>query len=182
MRNRIISLVILGILIILVSLGVISYLSVNASIERSLQNRITLANIISKYLDHELESNLKRLYDISLSGRVDFEDRDWAPEKKALKAAYEYSIFTDRIFLMDSFGNVVLAYPHQDDERVNLLSIPYVSKTIAEGRPIISDVYTIAQKHKKVIFALVPLKNKDGKVVGVAHRDDRQSRRHHCLQ
>lgn len=168
MRNRIISLVILEILIILASLGIISYLNIDASIQRSLENRITLANIISKYLDHELESNLKRLYDISLSGRIDFEDSDWEPEKKALKAAYEYSIFTDRIFLMDSFGNVVLAYPHREDERVNLLSIPYVSKTISEGKPVISDVYTIAPKKKTVIFALVPLKNKDGKFVGVA--------------
>ncbi len=168
MRNRIISLVILEIFIIIASLGIISYLSVNASIQRSLKNRITLANIISRYLDHELESNLKRLYDISLSGRIDFQDDNWEPEKKALQAAYEYSIFTDRIFLMDSYGTVVLAYPHQEDEQVNLLSIPYVGRTISEGKPVVSDVYTIAQKNKTVIFALVPLKNKDGKVVGVA--------------
>ncbi|MDH3384377.1 MAG: HAMP domain-containing protein, partial [Deltaproteobacteria bacterium] len=114
------------------------------------------------------ESNLKRLYDISLSGKIDFEDGEWGPERKALKTAFEYSIFTDRIFLMDTYGNVVIAYPHREEERVNLLSIPYVRKTLAEMKPVISDVYTISPTQKKVIFALVPLKNKNSEIVGVA--------------
>ena len=76
MKKRIIVLLILNMSIILVSLGVISYLSVNASIKRSLESRLALANIIGKYVDYVLESNLKRLYDISLSGKVDLEDSD----------------------------------------------------------------------------------------------------------
>jgi len=168
MRRRITFSVILAIFTILICLGIISYLSVHDSIQRSLANRLTLANIIGKYLDHVLETNLTRLYDISISGRIDFQDNDWEPEKKALKAAYEYSIFTDSIFLMDLYGNVVMTYPHQEGRKVNLLSIPYVSKTIAERKPVISDVYTFEPTQKKVIFALVPLKNKEGKIIGVA--------------
>ena len=91
MKKRIIFLLILNMTIILVSLGVISHLSVSASIKRSLDNRLALANLIGKYIDYILENNLKRLYDISLSGRIDFDDGDWEPEKKALKAAIEYS-------------------------------------------------------------------------------------------
>ncbi len=168
MRRRITLSVILGIFPILIGLGVVSYLSVNDSIQRSLANRLTLADIIGKYFDYILETNLARLYDISISGRIDFKDNDWEPEKKALKTAYEYSIFTDRIFLMDMYGNVVLTYPHLEGGKVNLLSIPYVSRTIAEGKPIISDVYTIEPIKRKVIFALVPLKNNAGTITGVA--------------
>lgn len=168
MRKRITFSVILGIFAILISLGIISYMSVHDSIQRSLSNRLTLANIIGKYFDYLLEANTARLYDISNSGKIDFGDNDWQPEKKALKAAYEYSIFTDRIFLMDLLGNVVMTYPHQEGGSINLLSIPYVSRTIAERRPVISDVYTIETTQRKVIFAFVPLKNKDGKVIGVA--------------
>jgi len=168
MQKRIVFLIILNMVIILVSLGIISHLSINSSIERSLENRLALAGIIGQYIDHVLESNLKRLYDISLSGRIDFEDGDWEPEKKALRTAFEYSIFTDRIFLMDLLGNVVIAYPHREDERVNLIGIPYVKRTLAEGRPVVSDVYTLAPTRKKVIFALVPLKDKNGEIVGVA--------------
>ena len=168
MRRRITFSVILGIFTILFSLGIISYLSVHDSIQRSLTNRLTLANIIGKYFDYLLDSNVARLYDISISGKIDFGDNDWEPEKKALKAAYEYSIFTDRIFLMDLNGNVVMTYPHQEGGNINLLSIPYVSRTLAEMKPVISDVYTIEPTQRKVIFAFVPLKNKDGKTIGVA--------------
>ncbi len=168
MKKRIIILLILNMSIILVSLGIISYLSVNASIKRSMESRLALANIIGKYIDYVLESNLKRLYDISLSGKVDLEDRNWEPEKKAVKAAFEYSIFTERIFLMDRQGNVALGYPHAEEERVNLSGIPYVSRTLAELKPTISDVYTLTPTQRKIILALVPLKNKDGDVVGLA--------------
>lgn len=168
MQRRIVFLIILNLVIILASLGIISHLSINASINKSLENRLALAMITGQYIDHVLESNLKRLYDISLSGKIDFEDGEWGPERKALKTAFEYSIFTDRIFLMDTYGNVVIAYPHREEERVNLLSIPYVRKTLAEMRPVISDVYTVSPTQKKVIFALVPLKNKNSEIVGVA--------------
>jgi signal transduction histidine kinase len=167
-KKRIIVLLILNMSIILVSLGVISYLSVNASIKRSLESRLALANIIGKYVDYVLESNLKRLYDISLSGKVDFEDGDWEPEKKVLKAAIDYSIFTGRVFLLDRYGNIAISYPHQEDDKVNLLSIPYVSKTLTELKPVISDIYTITPTQRKIIFALVPLRNKDGEIVGAA--------------
>ena len=168
MKKRIIFLLILNMTIILVSLGVISHLSVSASIKRSLDNRLALANLIGKYIDYILENNLKRLYDISLSGRIDFDDGDWEPEKKALKAAIEYSIFTGRIFLTDMQGNVVIGYPHQEGEDINLSSIPEVGKTLRDLKPVISDVHTVAPTQQKIIMALVPLKNKDGDVVGVA--------------
>ena len=168
MRRRITFSVVLSIFAILIALGIISYLSVNDSIQRSLKNRLTLANIIGKYFDYILETNLTRLYDISISGKIDFKDNDWESEKRALKTAYEYSIFTDRIFLTDLQGNVAITYPHQEGGKVNLLSIPYVSRTLSEGKPVISDVYTIESTQRKVIFALVPLKNKEGTIIGAA--------------
>ncbi len=158
----------LSMLIILVSLGIISQLSVNNSIERSLEKRLMLASIISRYFDYILETNLTRLYDISISGRVDFADQDWEPETIALKTAYEYSIFTDRIFLLDRHGNVVLNYPLQESTKVNLLSIPAVSRIMGEGKPLVSDVFTMEPTKKKVILALVPLKDKNGETIGVA--------------
>ncbi|MBI4690646.1 MAG: HAMP domain-containing protein [Nitrospirae bacterium] len=168
MRKRIILSIMLSMLIILISLGIISYLSINDTIKRSLERRLVLANITGKYIEHLIEENLTRLYDISISSKIDFDDDSWDPEKKALKTAYGYSIFTDRIFLLDTHGNVVLSYPHKEDEKINLLSIPFISKTISEGKPVISDIYTIEATQRKVIFAVVPLKNKNGKVIGMA--------------
>ncbi len=158
----------LSMLIILISLGIISHLSVNNSIDRSLEKRLMLATILSRYFDYILETNLTRLYDISISGRVDFSDQDWTPETVALKTAYEYSIFTDRIFLLDRHGNVVLNYPLQESGKVNLLSVPAVSRIMAQGKPEISDVFTMEPTKKKVILALVPLKDRNGDTIGVA--------------
>ena len=168
MQKRIIVSVILIILIIITSLGIVSYLTVDNTIDRSMQRRIDLAKMIARYTDSILESNFNRLYDISLSGSVDFRDNNWGPEKKALAAAYQYSIFTDGIFLLDKNGNMLLTYPSRIENSLNLLSIPYISKVINEGKPAISDIYTVEPSKKKVIFALVPLKSKDGEIIGVA--------------
>ena len=67
-----------------------------------------MSSMIGKYIEHILEENLTRLYDISLSDRVDFTDSDWSPERAALKAAYEYSMFTDGVFMLDQQGSVRL--------------------------------------------------------------------------
>jgi signal transduction histidine kinase len=168
MHKRIIVSVLLSILIIITSLGIASYITVNNTITRSLNRRVELANTIAKHTDSVLQDNFNRLYDISLSGGADFRDNNWEPEKKALQAAYQYSIFTDGIFLLDKIGNMVLTYPPRLDHSVNLLSIPYISKVIHEGKPSISDIYTVEPSQKKVIFALVPLKSKDGEIIGVA--------------
>lgn len=167
MRRKIIFLVVVSMLIILTSLGVISTLSVNDSIERSLDSHLTLAKILSRNIDYILEKNLTRLHDISLSGQIDLNDEDWEPERRALKTAYEYSIFTDSIFLLDEQGNVILTYPHKESAMVNLLGIPYVGRALSGQKPVVSDVYTMEPTKKKVILALVPLKDREGNLIGV---------------
>ncbi len=161
-------LVIVSLLIILISVGIISNFLVRDSIEHSLESRLVLATVIGQNIDYILESNLTRLHDISLSGRIDFSDGDWEPEKRALRTAYEYSIFTDSIFLTDIYGNVVLTYPHRDEAAVNIMSIPYVGRTLTEQRPIVSNVYEVSLTRKMVIYVLVPLKDKGGEIIGVA--------------
>ena len=85
MHKRIIVSVMLSILIIITSLGIASYITVNKTITRSLNRRVELAQTLARHTDSILESNFNRLYDISLSGGIDFKDNDWGPEKKALQ-------------------------------------------------------------------------------------------------
>jgi signal transduction histidine kinase len=166
--KRIIISIILSILIIITSLGILSYLTVNDTIDRSMQRRVDLARMIARYTDSILEGNFNRLYDISLSGSVDFKDNNWEPEKKALEAAYQYSIFTDGIFLLDKKGTMLLTYPPRLGNSINLLNVPHIDRVLLEGKPTISDVYTVEPSQKKVIYAMVPLKSKDGEIIGVA--------------
>lgn len=167
MYKRIIVSVILSILIVIISLGIASYLTVNDTISRSLDRRTRLAKMIAMHVDSILENNLNRLYDISLSGGIDLKDNNWRPEKKALEAAYQYSIFTDGISLIDRNGAVVLSHPPRLEDYRTVLSMPSISKVMTDGKPLISDVYTLEPSKRKVVFALVPLKNKNGTIVGV---------------
>jgi len=166
--KRIIISIILSILAIITSLGILSYLTVDDTINRSMQRRVDLARMIARYTDSILESNFNRLYDISLSGSVDFSDNNWEPEKKALESAYQYSVFTDGIFLLDKKGAMLLTYPPRLGSSGNLSGVPNLSRVLVEGKPTISDIFTVEPSRKKVIYAMVPLKSKDGEIIGVA--------------
>jgi hypothetical protein len=123
------------------SLGIASYITVKKTINQSLQRRVELAKTIAKHTDSILERNINRLYDISLSGGIDFYDNNWEPEKKVLKKAYQYSIFTDGIFLLDKNGNSVVTYPPRLENSGNLLGIPYINKIMRDSKPVIEHLY-----------------------------------------
>ena len=168
MRKKILVAIILNVIIISVTLGIISNLTVRDSIKRSLDDRLMLAKIIADYIDVSLQTNLNRLMDISLSGKIDFAHSNWEPARKALETAYKYSLFTDGVFLLDKQGNILLTYPPHDVYRENLSYINYVSQVLSEGKPVISNVYTIDPTKKQVLFMMVPLKDRRDTVVGVA--------------
>jgi len=165
MQKKIIVSTLLSVIVILLSLGIISNLSINDSIGHSLNERTDLAGILASYTDYRLENNLTRLYDISLSGAIDLSDDDWETEDNALRTAFQYSIFTDGIFLLDLKGNVVRSYPPGLQKR-NLMGIPYVKRTIEEKRAVISNIYTEEGTKKKVVYVLVPLRDKNGRTIG----------------
>jgi len=167
MQKKIIVVIIINVIILSTGLWIIGDLTIDESIQRSLQDRLTLSSIIAKNIDQLLERSINRLYDISLSGKIDLTDNNWQPEKEALQTAYQYSIFTDGIFIMDRSGRKVLTYPGRLESSENLLSMPDVDKIITEGKPMISDIYTVEPMKKKVIYAMVPLKSKNGDIVGV---------------
>lgn len=169
MQKRIILSVILGMTIILISLGMASYLIVKKDIDYSLNNRLALAHFISNYIDNMLQSNITRLYDISVSGVVDLKDNNFEPERRALYTAYMYSIFTDGVFLLDKNSNVILTYPARfRDIKVDISNTTPVNRILTEGRPVVSNVYTVEPTKKKVMYVLVPLKDKNGHIVGIA--------------
>jgi signal transduction histidine kinase len=168
MQKKITVAIILNVVIISCSLGIISYLAVHANIDRSLHNRIALAKIVSDYIESSLQNNLNRLYDISLSGSVDLHDGDWEPESRALETAYRYSFFTDGVFLLDRHGNELLTYPPRDSYFRNLSYIDFVDRVLVGGKPVVSNVFTLEPTREKVIFMMVPLRDRENDIVGVA--------------
>lgn len=166
LRRRITLIVIAGISIMLLSFGVAGYFIIQKNIEESISKRLTLSRLLRNNIDNILKDNINRLYDISLSGAVDLNDGIFDPEREALKAAYRYSLFGDGVFLLDRGGNIVLDYPERiRDTPLNVLSIEPVRRMLAEGRPVVSNVYT-GENGRKNLYVLAPLKDRDGAVVG----------------
>jgi hypothetical protein len=168
LRKRITLTILAGISIILFSFGIVSHIIIQKNIDDSLAKRLALSRLIRNNIDNILKDNINRLYDISLSGSVDLEDRNFGPEKEALKAAYRYSLFIDGIFLLDKEGTVILNYPERIREAaLNVLSIEPVGRMISVGKPAVSNIYT-TENGRKILYVLVPLKDRNGKNVGVA--------------
>ena len=85
MQKKIIIAIIINVIILSAGLGIIGHLTINQSIDRSLHSRLTLAGIIANNVDLLLERSLNRLYDISLSGKIDLKDNNWKPEKRLFR-------------------------------------------------------------------------------------------------
>jgi len=169
LQKRITILILMGISVILLSLGLASHYVIQQTIDDLLNKKLDLSRIARNNVDNIIKDNINRLYDISLSGVVDLEDRNFGPEKEALKTAYRYSIFSEGIFLLDNRGNILLNYPERlRDVSLNVLSIEPISRMLALGKPVVSNMYTLEPSKKKVIYVLVPLKDKNGRTVGVA--------------
>ena len=166
MQKKIIISILFTVIVISVSLGIISYIAVRGSIDHALQHKLQLSAIVAKNIDLILSSSLQRLFDISLSGTVSLADNTWKPELAALKKAYDYSIFSNGIFILDLEGNAVFTYPPQPVNKENLFQLPRLRTAMNEGRPFVSDIYTLKRSNKKTIYIIVPLKNKYGVIEG----------------
>jgi len=169
LRKRITLTIVTGISIMLLIYWIVSLVIVRKSIEDSLNKKLSLVRLLKTNIDVIIRDNINRLYDISLSGKVDLRDTDFGPEREAVKTAYRYSLFTDGVFLLDSSGNMLLRYPDNIHESaLNVLSIEPINRTLSQGRPVVSNVYSLVGSGRKILFFLVPLKDKRGSLVGVA--------------
>ncbi len=167
MQKKIIIAIIFYVIVITVTLGIISDLAVNESIKRSLQDRLVLARTVANNIDFFLQRNLGKLEDVSNSGQINLRDGDRQSNKRILETIYRYSLFTDGVFLLDKHGNEVMTYPPRFEYFSNLTYIDYVNRVLRDGRPLISNVYTVEPIKEKVIFIMAPLKDSKGKINGV---------------
>jgi len=167
MQKKIIIAITIQVIVIASTLGIISYITIHESIDRLLSSRLALARIISNDVEVFINNNLNRLYDISLSGKIDLRDGDLETEKRMLETAYNYSIFTEGVFILDKHGNEILAYPPHVEYFSNLTHIDIVNQVFQMGKSVISNVYTFERTKQKVIFMLVPLWDSEGNVDGI---------------
>jgi signal transduction histidine kinase len=168
LQRRIIILVAVGMLLMLAVLGVVSSLSIKESINRALRERLLLAQTVAGHLDYVMRQNLIRLQDIGFAPGVDLTDNDLEPERAALHNVYLHSMFTDGVFLLDRSGSVIMTEPYRPGMiGINLNDYISLSQTLTTGRPTVSGLLTWRLTGKKLIIAAVPIKDDQGRIVGL---------------
>ncbi len=155
-------------LLILTALAVSGWLAVRESSDRVFHGRQGLAQATGRYLDYILRQNLERLDSIQFAPGVNIEDSDLEPEKRALHSTYLGSIFDDGVFIANQQGAVLWIEPlRQNFVATNIATYPPIGQSLTTGRPVISNLITAEPGNKPVIFMVTPLRNQEGKLVGL---------------
>lgn len=166
--RRIILLVAVSMLLIIVALGVSGSLAIRQSADQVASERRALAQATGAYLEHVLEQNLERLDSVRFAQGVDIEDSDVEPERRALHSIYLGSIFDDGVFITDEQGTVLYAEPFAEGfVGSDISSLPPIVQSLNSRKPSISNVLTVEPSGKRVIFMVAPLRNIEGRVVGL---------------
>ncbi|MDP3062299.1 MAG: cache domain-containing protein [Chloroflexota bacterium] len=168
LQRRIILIIALGTLLMALVLGLSGYLAVKESIDRTLEERLALANMTASYVDYTLRQNLLRLEEAVLAEGVNLSDDDLAPERRALRNAYFQTIFNDQVFLTDRSGLIIWAEPQGESAQgVNLSEYAYIRETLSTGKPVASPLFSVEPSHKPVAAAATPLRDRTGELVGL---------------
>ncbi len=172
LQARIVVLSVLSTLVMLAVFGISSVLAVNESIDRTLRERLVLAQTTAELTDHVLKQNLQHLQDVALSPDLNLEDPDMEAERRALRDAYFHSIFSDGVYLVDRAGTIRWMEPFMPDpSRRDLSAYPHVRQALESGRPIVSNVYTATPARRPVVSLLYPIQNERREVIGLVGGD-----------
>ncbi|MFH1169686.1 MAG: HAMP domain-containing protein [Chloroflexota bacterium] len=166
--RRILLLVTVSTLLVLANLAISGWLAVRQSTQRVLHERQALAQATGSYLDYVLRQNLRSLDSINYAAGVDVEDSDLEPEKRALHSLYLASIFDGGVFITDQNGTVLWSEPFsQDFVGSNISNYPSILQSLADKKPTISNIITIGPDSEEAVFMASPLRNREGRIVGL---------------
>ncbi len=168
LQRRMLFLGALGTVVMLGGLGLFSFLAVKESIDRTLQERLTLAQATASYLEYVVGQNLRTLEDISFAEGINLKDNTLEPEKRALREVYLHSIFDQGVVLTDSSGTILWSEPYRpQDIGLSLTSFPYVAEALETGRPLVSNAFNVPRTGQALVSLAAPLRSRDGQILGL---------------
>jgi signal transduction histidine kinase len=163
LRRRIVLVVMLAILAVLGTLGALGYASITQSVDRSLQERLLLAQAAADHLDTILHDSASRLEDLSSSvPAANFAESATNPRLGA--------IFNEGVFLLDTAGVVQQAEPlHKGWKGFALGQNSVVRQAMDEHTPTVSNLLRDGPWQRSVVLMVVPAgKGADSGFVGGA--------------
>lgn len=172
LQRRVILLIGLNTLAAVAVLGISSFLAVRESIDRALGERLLLAQSTAAHLERTMEQSLRRLGEVAYAPGLDLEDGDLEPEKRALHEVYFQTLFKEDVFITNREGIVLWSEPFNprwvgfDASRYS-----HVKESLATGRAVISSMLYQIPSGKPMVAAVIPLKSREGRLVGLVGGD-----------
>ncbi|MDY6821116.1 MAG: histidine kinase [Deferribacterota bacterium] len=164
MQRRILIATLLFTLFISLSFGIVSYYLIINDINHLKVNQQNVSESITRCIDYNLENNIKKLFDISLTRIINFNNYNPNVVQKLLENAYRYSMFTESIFIVNRDCEIFESYPQNYANFSKLYYKPYVKRAVETDRFVISPL--INKTNKNVVYTVVPLKNTKNESIG----------------
>ena len=167
LRPRVLILVGIGVLLPAAVLGVLGAASLDELTDLQLAERGRWSRFAADRLDQVLRYDLETLQGVSAAPRVDLEDTDPEPEHQALRQAYLARHLMEKVFLLNDQGGVMWEEPTRGGWLPLKAHALPVAEALASGRPMVTSLVS-DDGGGRWLYALVPLRNWHGKVVGLA--------------
>ncbi|MBI4283725.1 MAG: GAF domain-containing protein [Chloroflexi bacterium] len=156
---------------LVVGLGLFSWLgiqSVNESVQRMLDERLTIARVEANHLDETLSYVLAELRDVDFNNELPLKEKFQAMGDSLRETFAKLGIAAPDIMFIDPDGKVLYVEPEGSKIiGTDMSQYSAVRKTLEAGQPTISGLVSSPLVEIPVVFASVPVLNEEGKIIGV---------------
>src|SRR3990167_1151463 len=104
LHGRIILLVSVVLFAMLAAIGISSYLAVQHSVQRTLQERLSLSQTVANHLEYVVQQSLRRLEDVGQFETEWLEGSNANGLRETLRDVYFQTIFNEGIFITNTQG------------------------------------------------------------------------------
>ncbi len=154
-----------------IGLGLFSWLgvqSVNESVERTLNERLTIARVMASQLDEHMTHVLMHLQNAADFNGGSITKEQFETRADALsKILAESGILARNVILIDKDGKALQVEP--EDSRIigaDMLDYATVEKTLRAGLPTISNLVSSSLIGVPVVLISAPISNEEDEIIG----------------
>ena len=155
-----------GLLFLVAILASVGVWVVRDATDRSLNERVAVAQMVSRRVDQSLWAAQNEL--TTLAAMVDLQDGDIEPERQALASLFMFSGTLSHVFLTDADGRIVAA--QAPETTLDLQGMADTDKGLAEAltasRAVITSVFMPLPERLPMFSVSVPVLGGSGEVVG----------------
>ncbi|TAK59880.1 MAG: HAMP domain-containing protein [Dehalococcoidia bacterium] len=169
---RVTMLVAIGMAGVLVALTITALFPVNRSIDRTLDERRSLALVTARQADFVVRQGMQTLEAATTGAEFDLRDADPAPERSALRRALANSVFS-RVYITDAEGKVLWVEPPLDPSReVNFAAYaPESMLVLGSRKPSVSGLSTSIAGGGPIVSIVSPVTGENGAAIGLVAGD-----------